>query len=196
VQGSISNYRGAGANPSSSTRLVLTRLVWLLLAASLLVSSAQAQAQSEDQVMAAFLLNFARYVEWPANAFASDDAPLRICMLASPEFSDVVSSTVSGKNVGSRTVVVEMTSDLASAKSCHVLFLGRDVETTSAEAVAALGRSSVFTVADREGFADAGGIANFFVEDKKIRFEINPKAAKRADLKISSRLLRLARVVN
>jgi hypothetical protein len=175
-------------------RSVLTRLVLVMLVAPWLASSAH--AQSEDQVMAAFLLNFARYVEWPASTFASDDAPLRICMLASPAFGEVVANTVSGKNVGSRTVVVEMKSDLASTGGCNVLFLGSDVETSSADVVAALGRASVLTVADRDGFADAGGIANFFREDNKIRFEINPKAAKRADLKISSRLLRLARVVD
>jgi hypothetical protein len=173
---------------------VWMRLILLLLLGPLTATTAQ--AQSEDQVMAAFLLNFARYVEWPATAFATEDAPVRICMLGSQEFGEIVSNTVSGKNVGDRSVTVTMKTDLASARDCHVLFIASEFELPNAETVAALGRTSIFTVADREGFATAGGIANFFREDNKIRFEINPTAAKRADLKISSRLLRLAKVVN
>jgi hypothetical protein len=181
--------------PRASLRSVLSRLVLLLIIAPL--SASNASAQSEDQVMAAFLLNFARYVEWPATVFASADTPVRICMMGSPAFGEVVSNTVSGKNVGDRAVTVVMKSDLASTRDCHVLFIGSGGFTTSnADAIAVLGHASVFTVADREGFANDGGIANFFRDDNKIRFEINPKAAKKADLKISSRLLRLAKVVN
>jgi hypothetical protein len=155
-----------------------------------------ARAQSEDQIMAAFLFNFARYVEWPENAFDRSDMPVNICMLSSKEFGDVVSRTVSGKTVADRSVVVRRTSDLPEATGCHILFIGREFERSHSDAVAVLDGMSVFTVADQEGFARAGGTANFFRADNRIRFEINPIAAKKAGLKISSRLLRLAKVVN
>ncbi len=153
-------------------------------------------AQSEDQIMAAFLFNFARYVEWPKDAFDAGDAPVMICMLGSAGFGDVVSQTVSGKKVAERPVRVNQTSNLMQTSGCHILFIGRDFEQSHRAAVAALGRSSVFSIADKEGFAAAGGIANFYRAENRIRFEINPGAAKKAGLKISSQLLRLAKVVN
>lgn len=165
-----------------------------VLAAFFLVAP-KASAQSEDQIMAAFLFNFARYVEWPEDAFDRNDMPVNICMLSSKEFGDVVSRTVSGKTIADRSVVVHWTADIPEKTGCHILFIGHEFDRPHADAVALLDGMSVFTVADQEGFAKAGGIANFFRVDNRIRFEINPEAATKAGLRISSRLLRLARVV-
>jgi hypothetical protein len=165
-----------------------------MVAAFLLVVPG-ASAQSEDQIMAAFLFNFARYVEWPEDAFDRNDMPVNICMLSSKEFGEIVSETVSGKTVADRPVVVHWTADLPETAGCHILFIGREFDRPHADAVAVLDGMSVFTVADQEGFARAGGIANFFRVENRIRFEINPHAATKARLKISSRLLRLAKVV-
>jgi hypothetical protein len=169
-------------------------IVAMIIAFSVVVP--RASAQSEDQVIAASLFNFARYVEWPENAFDRRDAPVLICMLDSKDFGDVVSDTVSGKTVDRRPVAVSQTTDILKAGGCHILFIGRGFEKSHQDAVAALGGSSVFSVADQEGFASAGGIANFDRADNRMRFEINPDAAKKAGLKISSRLLRLAQVVH
>lgn len=160
-----------------------------------MAASPPAWAQSEEQVMAAFLLNFARYVEWPKDAFDRGDAPVTICMMSSSGFGEVVSSTVAGKTVDDRPVSVDHKSDLMQTRGCHILFIGRDLGQSPESAARALDGSSVFSVADLQGFASAGGIANFYREDNRIRFEINPDAAKKAGLKISSRLLRLAKVV-
>ena len=191
--------RASEINPVFSRRDVAPVSVVLATLAALLFglfAVPGARAQSEDQIMAAFLFNFARYVEWPENAFDRSDMPVNICMLSSKEFGDVVSRTVSGKTVADRSVVVRWTSDLPEATGCHILFIGSEFERSHSDAVAVLDGMSVFTVADQEGFARAGGTANFFRADNRIRFEINPLAAKKAGLKISSRLLRLARVVN
>jgi hypothetical protein len=165
-----------------------------MLAAFLLVVP-KASAQSEDQIMAAFLFNFARYVEWPEDAFDQSDMPVNICMLSSKEFGDVVSKTVMGKTIADRPVVVRWTAELPETVGCHILFIGREFDRSHQDAVAVLDGMSVFTVADQEGFAQAGGTANFFRVGNRIRFEINPSAATKAGLKISSRLLRLAKVV-
>ena len=175
-------------------RVAASVIVVVTVVASLLVSP-RAIAQSEDQIMAAFLFNFARYVEWPKDAFDRNDMPVNICMLSTKEFGDVVSKTVSGKTVADREVVVRWTAGLPETAGCHILFIGREFGKSHSEAVAKLGGMSVFTVADQEGFAKAGGIANFFRAENRIRFEINPRAAQKAGLKISSRLLRLAKVV-
>ncbi len=163
------------------------------LLASLLPKAAAAEA--EDEVKAAFLFNFARYVEWPATAFANESAPIRLCLIAGSPFEQVVRETVSGRSVGSRPVAVEKVPDLDAAATCHLLFLD-DGGTWPAPRVAErLATLAVFTISDEPGFAADGGIANFVLVDSKIRFEINPSAARQAGLKISSSLLRLAKLV-
>ena len=194
-RGEPEGLRAAVDRASSGPRRLAGVGVVALLCAAWLLAASSAEAQSEDQVMAAFLFNFARYVEWPENAFDRADMPVRICLLGSRELGEVVTSTVSGKTVGKRKVVVSLASDLGASSGCHIFFVGRGVESPNEEAVAALSGSGVFSVADREGFARAGGIANFLRVDNRIRFEINPNAAKRAGLKVSAKLLRLAKVV-
>jgi hypothetical protein len=156
--------------------------------------AAPIHAQSEDEIKAAFLLNFARYVEWPESAFSGSDAPVQICMLGSEGFDRVAAGIVAGKMVGPRSVEVVPVSGADAAARCHILFVGSDSGSTD-DIVASLGKSSVFTVANDEGFAKQGGIANFYRAGKRIRFAINPGAAEGAGLKISSRLLRLAQLV-
>lgn len=159
-----------------------------------LIPSTAVIAQSEDEIKAAFLLNFARYVEWPENAFATPEAPVRICTLDSGGFKSVVLTTVKGKTVGPREVDVVDVATASDASDCHILFVGSD-EGSPQSIMGALGGASVFTVANDEGFAKRGGVANFFRSENRIRFEINPNAAQSAGLKISSRLLRLAQLV-
>ena len=144
---------------------------------------------------AAFLFNFARYVEWPASAFTAAEAPVRICVLGARTFASVVEEVVAGKQVGERSVEVAEAQDLDRAARCHILFVGEDLGIERPQLISTLADAHVFTVSDSEGFAREGGVANFFRADQKMRFEINTGAAKRAGLKISSRLLRLARVV-
>jgi hypothetical protein len=196
IFGDRSVPRASEISRFSTRRTVAFAAVATTLFACLLLVAPRASAQSEDQVMAAFLFNFARYVEWPKDAFDRNDMPVNICMLSTKEFGDVVSRTVSGKTVADRPVVVRRTADLPETIGCHILFIGREYDKSHTEAVAELGGLSVFTVADQEGFARAGGIANFYRAENRIRFEINPHAAQKAGLKISSRLLRLAKVVN
>lgn len=169
-------------------------VVGAFVSALFVFQAAPLQAETEDQIKAAFLLNFARYVEWPADAFESESDPIQICMLGSNGFDRTVSSTIKGKTVGTRGLRVVSVADPAVAVACHILFLERGSESAE-KIVASLGNESVFTVSDDEGFASKGGIANFYRAGNRIRFDINPGAAKVARLKISSRLLRLARLV-
>lgn len=190
----VSAPRSIRPRPARRAAAVLgASLATVLLLA---VSAPGATAQSEDQVMAAFLLNFARYVEWPEDAFDRADAPVRICMVDADGLGGVVAETVAGKTVGDRPLEVADSSDLAATAGCHIVFIGREHAASIGAAVAALDRSHAFSIADHEGFATAGGVANFYREDSRIRFAINPSAARKAGLTISSRLLRLAKVVD
>jgi hypothetical protein len=187
--------------PHRISRALSSPASWALPAIVLIVflfsfvSAGIARAMTESQVKAAFLYNFARYVEWPQGAFESGDAPFRICVLGADEFAPVVAEVVAGKQVDARPVEVSQLSDLEGASRCQVLFVGSWTEMDPAGFFSALVGASVFTVSDVDGFAHDGGVANFFRAQSKVRFEINPRAAQRAGLKISSRLLRLARVV-
>lgn len=163
--------------------------------ASFLLAVPKAQAEFEGPVMAAFLLNFARYVEWPAEAFEQSATPVNFCMMSTRKINNFVSEAISGKKIAGRSIVVRSVSKLSAVTGCHIFFIGSEVDISHAVVVKALSRVSVFSVADKNGFASAGGIANFIHVDNRIRFEINPRAAERAGLRISSRLLRLAKLV-
>jgi hypothetical protein len=193
----VSSVSGPCPIPRHPARPAVVALALCFTTALLLLGVApRATAQSEDQVMAAFLLNFARYVEWPENAFDRPDSPVRICMVDAEGLGAVVAETVAGKTVGGRALEVAEPGRLEATAGCHVVFIGRAYDATPGDAVAALGGSNAFSIADHEGFASQGGIANFYREDNRIRFAINPSAARKAGLKISSRLLRLAKVVD
>jgi hypothetical protein len=152
-------------------------------------------AESEDEIKAAFLFHFARYVEWPEAAFASGASPIRICLMGESGFAQVLVETVSGRAVGTRPVDVSSIANLEGAAGCHLLFFDDSVAIRGAVVANRLGTSPIFTISDRPGFAEDGGIANFVLVDQKIRFEINQGAARQAGLKISSSLLRLAKLV-
>lgn len=180
--------RRAGSSPFVRLSRVFAMIAFALLPAA-------AFAESEEHVKAAFLFNFARYVEWPADAFASEAAPIRLCLIAERAFAEIVTEIVSGRSVGERPVTVEGIDGLGAAKGCHLLFLDAASGPPAPVVAERLGPLPIFTISDGSRFAAQGGIANFILVDSKIRFEINPSAARRAGLKISSSLLRLAKLV-
>ena len=156
-----------------------------------LASAAAWGALSESDVKAAYLYNFARYVTWPADAFRSPEEPIRICIVGDDSFRDLLRGVVADKRVGDRPVSAESRGGVGESKGCHILFVGD----ARAGAVSTLSGRSVFTVSDSEGFAAEGGIANFVLVGNKVRFEINTSAVEKAGLQVSSRLLRVAQIV-
>ncbi|MBW2725170.1 MAG: YfiR family protein [Deltaproteobacteria bacterium] len=177
------------------------RAVAACLLAILCVVSVAAPAGSgsldENQLKAAYLYNFARYVEWPDSAHATPSSALEIGVVGDGPVSELLKKTVVGKRVGERSLrVVDLKSSSEGRKS-HILFVagkhsGAELERT----IANLKGTHVFVVAETEGFAKRGGIANFIVADSRVRFAINKNAADKAGLKVSSKLLRLAELVD
>jgi hypothetical protein len=156
--------------------------------------SAKAETTGEIEVKAAFLFNMVRYVTWPDNAFSSLDSHVVIEVLGDPEFAEVARRMVDGKNVGNRPVEVRFSPDFDPASKAHVLFVGVSQRGKETELLEAVSDKPVFHIADWEGFAERGGVANFYLDESKVRFAINPGRARAAGLSISSRLLRLARL--
>ncbi len=150
----------------------------------------------EYQIKAAFLFNFARFVEWPAAAFGSSDSPLSLCVLGEDPFGSALDETVRGEKVRDRRLEVRRTSEVVDLDACQLVFVSASERSRLAEILSALGSRSVLTVGEVEEFAARGGVINFVLVDNRVRFEINPGAAKRSGLKISSELLRLGRIVD
>lgn len=167
----------------------------LLLGAVLVAAPAGlARAQTdfeEHEVKAAYLFNFTKFVMWPPEAFA-DGSPIRLCVFGQDPFGKTLDRLVQGESLEGRELTVVRPDRIQELKSCHVLFISRSERGRLNEILADLRGTSVLTVGETDGFLQRGGLINFIRQGGKVRFEINEKAAERAPLKISSKLLRLA----
>jgi hypothetical protein len=155
----------------------------------------QAQSASEYQVKAAFLFNFARFVEWPADAFLSADSPLQICILGQDPFGRDFEQMIEDKTVSGHRIEIAHPEGVPQARACQILFISSSDKRQIRDTLQGLTGSSVLTVGDAPGFAKMGGIINFVLDDHRVRFEINQRAAESAHLKLSARLLTVAKLV-
>jgi hypothetical protein len=171
--------------------------VWLAaLPLALLLAvpgAAPAQTVPEYDVKAAFLYNFTKFVDWPPAAFP-DPNSLRICVLGDDPFGHSLQA-VEGEQVANHKLIVTRTDSISRPGGCQILFISRSEQGRLKQILAAVKGSPVLTVGDTEKFVDQGVIINFILDGSKVRFEINTGAADQAGLRISSKLLQLARRV-
>ncbi len=151
----------------------------------------QGSGSAEYQVKAAFIYNFAKFVEWPAE---SHDNVLTLCVLGDGSFRDAL-NTIKGKVIRGKRLHVKRVKSIQDLKDCNILFVASSERDNLSNMIDALNGSSILTVGDTEGFAEQGVIINLYIENNKVRFKVNIEAARRADLKLSSRLLKLAKIV-
>lgn len=156
---------------------------------------ASAQAVEESQVKAAYLYNFAKFVEWPAEVFRAPDDPAVICVTGDDHTGEFLKQAVPGKRVNGRRVDVRLPHSSAEFRLCHILFIGFSDGTRISNALHQLRGSSVLTVGQSDQFIRRGGMINLTPTNATIELEIAPEAASTAGLKISSRLLVVARLV-
>ena len=147
---------------------------------------------AEVDIKAAFLFNFTKFVEWPEGARSG---PFQICTLADARFDAALAQTVSGESTGGRPIVRATPDTLESASACHILFIARGETSQMERWLAALDGRPVLVVGESKAAEDAGAHITFLVEDNRVKFDVNDDAASRAGLKISSKLLRVARRV-
>ena len=171
----------------------------LILAAAALtpIRTSQAEAEkgaSEYELKAAYLYNFAKFVEWPAGAFPDQSAAIVVGVVGDDPFNGSLDSVV-GKSANGRQVAIRRLRASEDLRSCHMLFVSSSERKRLGEIVARVDGASVLTVGEMEGFASNGGMITLTMEDNKVRFEINAGTARRARLKISSKLLSLAKRV-
>jgi hypothetical protein len=163
----------------------------------LLVSCTRAQSPnaSEYEIKAAFLFNFAKFVEWPSSSFRDGSAPLQICVLGRDPFGEALRNITHEKTVNGRQLEVHQIVDLQRARTCHLLFIAVSEHAQLKRVLESMEGSGVLTVGDTKDFIAQGGMINFVLENDRVQFEVSRKAAEQAGLKISSKLLAVAKLV-
>jgi hypothetical protein len=155
----------------------------------------QTAVSKEYQIKAAFLFNFAQFVEWPPEAFPEKATPLVVGVLGDDPFKGFLEELLRDEKAGNRPLRIEHHRRVEEIKQCHILFISNSESNRLAQILARLKDRSILTVGEADGFATSGGMIRFIEEGGKIRFRINNEAARAVRLTISSKLLRLAEVV-
>jgi hypothetical protein len=179
---------------ASARRNVIGRIAFLALAATLGSARAQAPVADEYPVKAAFLFNFAKFVEWPSDAFKGNDDPFAICVMGQNPFGGALEEIVRDKTVANRGFVVRGVSSAQQASKCQIVFVTASERKRFHSLLEELKGHSVLTVGEAEDFTANGGVINFKLKDARVRIEIDTGAAERAKLRISSKLLSLAEI--
>src|SRR5882724_448607 len=179
---------------------VLKKIVQQCLSVSLLFScmilfSSQTQITREYQVKAVFLFNFAQFVEWPPSTFKETNS-IVIGIFGEDPFGPYLDEAVRGEEVNGHPIIVQRYHHIEDIKECHILFINAAEARQLKQVFSSLKSKNILTVSDADNFTKQGGMIRFFTEERKTRIRINLNAAKQADLTISSKLLRLAEVVN
>lgn len=164
----------------------------LMLAARIVAGGGSGRPPDEYRVKAAFLYNFAKFVEWPPEAFAGPSEPLVICVLGEDPFGRALDEAVDGKKIEGRAIAVRRISEARQAKGCRMLFVSSSERKRVLTVLASLAEPGLMTVGESDNATSAGMIVNFTLEDGKVRFAIDAAAGQREKLRFSSRLLSLA----
>lgn len=168
----------------------------LIVVACGIVASGQAPV-GEYEVKAAFLFNFAKFVEWPPEAFANASEPVRLCVFGDEDpFDHSLERVVEGKTANGRPMQVVHVHSTKDLKGCHILFISWMEEKQTDALLRTTRGAGILTVGETDNFARDGGVINFVLQQNRVAFEINVDAAEQNNLKISSKLLSLARIVH
>lgn len=194
-------------SPIRATRQVARRFGSLLISLPVIaVLCAPVAAQSIEQgtvinreysIKAAFLYNFLKYVEWPDDGIHQAEQPFVIGVFKTDPFGDVLDQLAGSRPVAGRSIAVRRLDSMDNLLECHILFIPRSVSRTTQDAVIRAVRGShVLTVGESDDFVDRGGAAQFFLEGNKVRFAFNTDVVGREKLRVSSKLLSLAKIVS
>lgn len=181
-------------------KLKRTSLAILWLTLSLLLGAAAGLARAseiskESQIKAAFVYNFLKFVEWPADKLTNNDSALTIGVLGKGPITSELQKAVKDRRINGRELVVKTVETAEAARGLHLLFVTASEDNRLDSLLAQTADASVLTVGESEQFAKRGGIITFVLEGDKLRFEINIDAAEAANLKISAQFQKLAKTV-
>ena len=164
----------------------------LILGAGLLRAAAQ-DALPEKQVKAAFLVNFPKYVEWPAETFPQTNSPIVLVVIGDSDAIEPLAKMIQGRTYSGRSMVLKrVAADEAAPQGCHIVFISDSERRRLPALLAKFAGQSVLTVGESEQFLEKGGIISLARRDQKIRLDINLEGARAVRLQISSKLLGVA----
>ena len=177
----------------------LPRTRWLpLLSLAIVLAMRATNAESlpsEYQIKAAFVVNFARYVEWPQESLR-EGAPVTFCVLAYDEIYSSLQNLTRGKAVNGHPIALSKVSGADQLRNCHVLVVGKQELGRQLRVRTCLANSSTLTISDSNEFERVGGVIGLVLDNNKLGFEIDLDTAARSNLKLSSQLLKLAKIVH
>ena len=158
----------------------------------LTLSDLHAQNTSEYQVKAAFLFNFSKFLEWPPEALGPPDEPFVVGVIGNDPFGNNLDEIIAGEIINDHPMIVKRFKSTGEIDKCHILFINMPGKTS--EVLDTLKGRSILTVSNDPDFNRYGGIIRFYTENDMIRLQINIGAAKAANLTVSSKLLRIAKI--
>ena len=176
-------------------RAALSLLLIAALAPALPSFGAQENHVDEYLAKATFLAAFPNFVEWPSDAFPSQQAPLLLCVFGDFSFGTSLAERTRGSLIGGRRVEVRWARKEQDLRTCQILFVSRSEAKHYERIFKAVGGASVLTVGETPGFLASGGAIDFLVAEDRLQFEVNVGAATDAHLRISANMLALARHV-
>lgn len=167
----------------------------LVLPAAVICAQPLPPPHFEQEIKASFIYTVAKFVDWPETAFGAPAAPMVIAVLGDDLIGDALERVVEGKSVKGHPVTILRAAGLEDLAGCHVLIVGRSERGRLPEILERLRGSNVLTVSESDRFAREGGVMGLLLDQNMVRFEVNVDAASRSNLEISSKILRLGRVV-
>jgi hypothetical protein len=162
-----------------------------LLAATGIAAGARVDGTPDVVVKAALLFNFAKFIEWPG---MTAGAAIMFCVVSDDGIAAALVETVSGRTIGGHMLDVSRPQEHAAWRTCNVLYIADAEARRSGDGLQGIKTLPVLTVSDGKGFSDGAGIVELYVDGGRMRFAINVDAAESAGLRLSSRLLGLAKV--
>jgi hypothetical protein len=188
----ISSQRGRFAREHAIAVTLVTIVAFTLSP----MAWSQANPPSEYELKAAFLFNFAKFIDWPRNSFTGSQSSFTICVLGQDPFGHILDGELQGKMIGDRHLSLERLKDKTGARHCEIVFISSSESAHLPEILESLRGASVLLVGETSGFASSGGTIEFTLEDNRVRFMINTDTVDRTGLAFSSKLLSLAKLVH
>ena len=177
-------------------QLCVLAVAALLSLGSTTSARAQGSPSIEYQVKAAFLFNFAKFVDWPPNSFPDEKTPITVCIFRYDPFGSALDDIIRGKNIHNRPFVARRIDEIGELKACQIVFVSAREDKLLPDILNNLKGVSALVVGEGGNFAERGGEIQFYLENNRMRFTVNVDAVQRARLSISSKLLALAKIVH
>jgi len=149
----------------------------------------------ESQVRAVFLFNLTHFVSWPESSFSTQDSPFFITILGNNPFGDNLENIVHNEKIGLHPIIIRQIKTLEQIETPHILYIQRDFKKQLSEILKQSSQPGILTVSAYPGFAATGGAVNLLIQQKRLILELNIAAAEKNNLKFSSKLLRLAKII-